>query len=466
MCVCSYSILIIISIFVLPAISLLAFTSVEGYHGYLLFVWLYGVFLGGFHLTLSAFTLEKVHMRHFPRAWGFVQGAKAIPLLIGIPIVGYINQALDMPKGGYLFSFSCVFIGATCLFLVGCVSSKSNKNHHPYCKDGLGAVSLRGDSSLAAHDQLIMHEAVSDGILVGRGASAMTNLYGQPPLALGGCTCEHAWPAPPASIPELEHAIRRLSFGHGSGIYEKYVSDLDSKALVGVGEPRKSSFNSIVPLLEGTAFPEEEEEDEADVDEDDYDEEEVEVVAGQHALLAELVKPELLTCISEENLFENLDVEYFGECVSPSHAGVDMEDYLLGLSLGAPQESPVKVLTGLHGSISEPDLREASYPGPSHVSPSPPMDPSVHECGPVVNSSETPNSMSPNSAILSRQKTWHFFNKPRLAGIERKNDVVKGVPKPNRSTLGGSRPQQGSQMKRVLKTSLTPTVISEVTSFV
>ncbi len=62
-----------ISFFSLTAVSLLALTTVQGYHGYLLFAWLYGVFLGGLHLALPVYTLERLRMRHFPRAAGFVQ---------------------------------------------------------------------------------------------------------------------------------------------------------------------------------------------------------------------------------------------------------------------------------------------------------------------------------------------------------------------------------------------------------
>ena len=40
-------------------ISILALTSVQGYHGYLLFVWIYGTFLGGFQYVLKMYTFQK-----------------------------------------------------------------------------------------------------------------------------------------------------------------------------------------------------------------------------------------------------------------------------------------------------------------------------------------------------------------------------------------------------------------------
>lgn len=67
--------------------------------------------------SLKMFTLERVRARHFTKAWGFVQGAESIPILIGVPITGYINQT--NPKAGYYFSFVFTMIGAVLLFFVG-----------------------------------------------------------------------------------------------------------------------------------------------------------------------------------------------------------------------------------------------------------------------------------------------------------------------------------------------------------
>ena len=44
---------------VIAGISILALSSVQGYHGYLLFVWMYGIFLGGFNYVLKMYTFEK-----------------------------------------------------------------------------------------------------------------------------------------------------------------------------------------------------------------------------------------------------------------------------------------------------------------------------------------------------------------------------------------------------------------------
>ncbi|XP_066139576.1 monocarboxylate transporter 2-like isoform X1 [Euwallacea fornicatus] len=103
-------------------ISLLALSAVQGYHGYVLFVWLYGICLGGFTYSLKMFALERIRNKHFTKAWSFIQGAKSIPVLLGIPLTGYINQSY--PKAGYYFSFCTALIGASLMFLVG-----SRKEH-------------------------------------------------------------------------------------------------------------------------------------------------------------------------------------------------------------------------------------------------------------------------------------------------------------------------------------------------
>ncbi|CAB3369791.1 Hypothetical predicted protein [Cloeon dipterum] len=97
-------------------VSLLALSTVQGYHGYVLFVWIYGIFLGGFIYSLKMYVLERVRAKHFTRTWGFVQGAKAIPALLGIPITGYINES--HPKAGYYFSSFFTLLGAALLFLM------------------------------------------------------------------------------------------------------------------------------------------------------------------------------------------------------------------------------------------------------------------------------------------------------------------------------------------------------------
>jgi len=70
-------------------IAILALTTVSGnYHGYVLFVWIYGIFCGGYHYSLKMYTYERVRARNFARTWGFVQCSQAIPIALGVPITG------------------------------------------------------------------------------------------------------------------------------------------------------------------------------------------------------------------------------------------------------------------------------------------------------------------------------------------------------------------------------------------
>ena len=41
-------------------LSLLALTAVEGYHGYVTFTWVYGVFTGGYQYSLKMYVYQKV----------------------------------------------------------------------------------------------------------------------------------------------------------------------------------------------------------------------------------------------------------------------------------------------------------------------------------------------------------------------------------------------------------------------
>ncbi|XP_013199339.1 monocarboxylate transporter 4 [Amyelois transitella] len=98
-------------------ISMLALSSVEGYHGYVLFAWMYGLCLGGFLYSIKMLTMERVRGRHFSKVWGYVQGAEAIPVMVGVPMTGYINQ--QAPRAGFYFSTAATLAGALLLFFVG-----------------------------------------------------------------------------------------------------------------------------------------------------------------------------------------------------------------------------------------------------------------------------------------------------------------------------------------------------------
>ena len=83
----------------------------------MVFVWVYGLFLGGYHYSLKMFVFQKVRARNFPSAWGFIQLSQAVSVLVGVPITGYINHGLAS-KAGYYFSALTVLLGAAILALI------------------------------------------------------------------------------------------------------------------------------------------------------------------------------------------------------------------------------------------------------------------------------------------------------------------------------------------------------------
>ena len=66
----------------------MALAVVEGYHGYVLFTWLYGFLLGGYRYAIKVYTFERVRARNFSRAWSLVQAASALSSLLAAPITG------------------------------------------------------------------------------------------------------------------------------------------------------------------------------------------------------------------------------------------------------------------------------------------------------------------------------------------------------------------------------------------
>ncbi|XP_065089111.1 monocarboxylate transporter 2-like isoform X3 [Ochlerotatus camptorhynchus] len=109
---------------------ILALTAVHGnYHGYVMFVWIYGIFCGGYHYSLKMYTYEKVRARNFARAWGFVQFSQAIPIALGVPLSGYMNVG-GSGKAGYYFSSACALIGSLFMFLIDLHRRNVSRHKH------------------------------------------------------------------------------------------------------------------------------------------------------------------------------------------------------------------------------------------------------------------------------------------------------------------------------------------------
>ncbi|XP_046409641.1 monocarboxylate transporter 11-like [Neodiprion virginianus] len=99
------------------AVAQVALGSVQGYHGLVLASGLYGASLGGVLYSLKMLALERLRARHFSRAWALVQAAEALPILLGVPLTGYMNAS--SPRVGYYACTLSSLSGAALLFLVG-----------------------------------------------------------------------------------------------------------------------------------------------------------------------------------------------------------------------------------------------------------------------------------------------------------------------------------------------------------
>ncbi|GAB6027523.1 hypothetical protein CHUAL_001771 [Chamberlinius hualienensis] len=135
-------------------ISILILASIHGYHSYVLFTWIYGLFLGGYHFSLKVFTLEKMRARYFTRAWGFVQWSQALPVLFGVPITGYINRGHSL-KTGFYFASAFAFIGASCLFLMNV-----HRHHLKHRKDQTFGVTFDEMKKVSPDEQMLQQPTI------------------------------------------------------------------------------------------------------------------------------------------------------------------------------------------------------------------------------------------------------------------------------------------------------------------
>ncbi|RWS22557.1 monocarboxylate transporter 10-like protein, partial [Leptotrombidium deliense] len=106
--------------------SLLAFTTLGDYSGFLLFVCIHGFFYGGYQYSLKMFVYEKVRARNFNRAWSFVQCAQSIPILVGIPITAFLNEHYGDRSGFYLSSVTAA-LGSFVLFFIDAHKKNSSR---------------------------------------------------------------------------------------------------------------------------------------------------------------------------------------------------------------------------------------------------------------------------------------------------------------------------------------------------
>ncbi|KAF8777982.1 hypothetical protein HNY73_014759 [Argiope bruennichi] len=101
---------------VIMGLGLMSVSAAQGYYGFVLFAWMYGIPCGGLHYSLKMLVFEKIRAKSFSRAWAYVEWAQSIPVLIGIPVAGYISESAGS-RSGFYFSAAFSFTGAAALFL-------------------------------------------------------------------------------------------------------------------------------------------------------------------------------------------------------------------------------------------------------------------------------------------------------------------------------------------------------------
>ncbi|XP_065584789.1 uncharacterized protein LOC136043799 [Artemia franciscana] len=99
---------------------------------FFMFSFVYGFSMGAYSYALKLYVYEKVRARNFSRAWSFVQFAQGLPLMIGIPLSGFLNEYCS-PLSGFYVSGSAVCIGSMCMFFIDVrkyLIRKKNKKIH------------------------------------------------------------------------------------------------------------------------------------------------------------------------------------------------------------------------------------------------------------------------------------------------------------------------------------------------
>ena len=89
-------------------ITVLAFAAVDGFRGYVVFVWSFGIFFGGYTYSLKMYIYEKVRARNFIRAWGFTQFSMALPTLFGVTVSGEIKFLVSCAIYIYIYIYKLV----------------------------------------------------------------------------------------------------------------------------------------------------------------------------------------------------------------------------------------------------------------------------------------------------------------------------------------------------------------------
>ncbi len=416
--------------------------------------------------------------------------AKALPFLLGPPTHGYLGVS---SKAGYFLGAACATLGAMVLFAAECgaaqkSSSSSNnakdKSHNMVSGSASNASSTAGGGGSSHHS--ILKKEGSSLIVAGDSASNQRGGGGSNVMVLQDFATASRGAVSAGPIMGAGHSVRctcgddehsvvsrnrKLSWS-GDAVDQQHPVPSEPDAIAVQDEvlrhlqQQTTNFNgTVVTIPESYLIPDQPHDHDDDDDEDD----------DNDLVLNGVIKPELLTCISEENLFENLDLELLFanansnvECYASDdhrHAGFRLLPNRLPRILSEDEEeeeeeeeeenhnqihvrSPRhRLLRGHKGhSFSEPDLSRLLL-----QTPSPPPPPHLLVKGlksPGDKVAELSPSGVPSEAPLNRQRTWHAFKSPVIPLIFRrsfrKKEEVGEREGEKKKNSGANKDERGS----------------------
>ncbi|XP_030383874.1 monocarboxylate transporter 7 [Scaptodrosophila lebanonensis] len=101
------------------ALAILFLSFVMGYTGLCILSWIYGIGLGGFQYSLKILALERIKLKHFSKAWGFIRGVESVPVLISVPLTSFLNDySLKYGRAGYYICSAAAAISGIIIFFI------------------------------------------------------------------------------------------------------------------------------------------------------------------------------------------------------------------------------------------------------------------------------------------------------------------------------------------------------------
>lgn len=95
------------------AVAMFSLYCVQGFHGYVMVAWIYGLFFGSYLYISKIFCYSIVRSKEFSRTWSIVQAVQAVPCLLGVSLTGYINTVSGDRTGYWLSLLALALAGAT-----------------------------------------------------------------------------------------------------------------------------------------------------------------------------------------------------------------------------------------------------------------------------------------------------------------------------------------------------------------